>query len=196
MRFLCRLLELCARLSSRPARPRTNSTRLELEELEGRRLLAWSPIGPAPLLNSQSDLTGAVNEAVTGRVTAVAIGQTNAGQPALFLGAAAGGIWRSTDFTGANPTWTPLTDLVGRTVPVGPDIDPVTGLGAGAIDVGAIAVDPGHPNVIYVGTGEGDYSGTARYGSGILKSTDGGDHFQLISSGPAIAADGGSGAAP
>src|SRR5207245_2435300 len=68
----------------------------------------------------------------------------------------------------------------------GPAIDPQTSLGAGTIDVGAITVDPVDPRIIYVGTGEGNYSSSSRYGSGVLKSVDGGNTFQLLSSGPSV----------
>ena len=151
-------------------RARARLVRLELEQLEERRLLAWNPIGPAPLLNSIAGISNRNPEAVTGRVTALAVGQDNAGTTAMFLGAAGGGVWRSTDFTTGSPTWTPLTDFVG--VGAG-GVDPQTGRGAGAIDVGAIAVDPANPKTIYVGTGEGHYTGKeSRYGSGLLRSTD------------------------
>lgn len=53
------------------------------------------------------------------------------------------------------------------------------------IDTGAIAVDPKDPTgeTIYVGTGAPNRSGDDLYGSGILKSTDGGNTFQLIATG-------------
>ncbi|MBI2806398.1 MAG: hypothetical protein HYX68_15570 [Planctomycetes bacterium] len=162
---------------------------LELEILEDRTLLAWNPIGPAPLLGATAGIANSNPEAVTGRVTALAVGQNNVGNPAMFLGSAAGGVWRSTDFTTANPTWTPLTDFVG----VGATgADRQTGLGAGSLNVGAITVDPNDLKTIYVGTGEGLYTkADGGYGSGLLRSTDGGNTFTLISSGPAIASDGG-----
>lgn len=76
--------------------PRTRGRkryRPTVELLEDRCLLAtWSSIGPAP----QQQTGGAV----TGRVYALAIAPTqNQGSPTLFLGAATGGVWSSTDFT-------------------------------------------------------------------------------------------------
>src|SRR5439155_672658 len=50
--------------------------------------------------------------------------------------------------------------------------------------VGSIAVDPNNQRVIYVGTGEGDYGGDNRYGTGILKSSDGGNSWSVVSRGP------------
>jgi photosystem II stability/assembly factor-like uncharacterized protein len=57
-------------------------------------------------------------------------------------------------------------------------IDAATGRGAGAINVGALAVDPNHPQIIYAGTG----FGRENYGSGILKTTNGGVDWRLIAS--------------
>src|SRR5262249_5122032 len=50
--------------------------------------------------------------------------------------------------------------------------------------VGSIAVDRDHPQRIYVGTGDPHY-GAARegYGTGILRSDDGGNTFTLVSTG-------------
>jgi hypothetical protein len=100
------------------------------------------------------------------------VGQDNAGHPALFLGAAGGGVWRSTNFVNTdgtpnnNPTFTPLMDFAGLNAP-GPGIDPQTGQGAGAIDIGAVAVGPDNPSTIFVGTGADD----RRYGTGVFMST-------------------------
>ncbi len=72
------------------------------------------------------------------------------------MGAVDGGVWRSTDY---GVHWENLTD--GK-------------IPAGANSIGAIAVAPSDPNVIYVGTGEGDPRGTMITGEGIYKSTDAG----------------------
>ena len=85
MILLMRFARLWKSKTSR-ARKQFRSSRPVLEAIEERCLLAWSPIGPAPLLQSQADFSGVLSEAVTGRVTALALGQDNAGQPALFLG--------------------------------------------------------------------------------------------------------------
>ncbi|HEX2723139.1 MAG TPA: hypothetical protein VHM24_09480, partial [Gemmatimonadaceae bacterium] len=64
-----------------------------------------------------------------------------------------GGVWRSTDF-GAN--WVPLFD------------DQPTG------SIGAIAVAPSNPNIIYVGTGAGIIRPDLATGDGVYKSVDAG----------------------
>jgi hypothetical protein len=73
------------------AKPIRRSTprcvRLSFDVLEDRVLLAWTPIGPAPLLNSEYNAEGGaeanLTEAVTGRVNALAFGKDNSGADAL-----------------------------------------------------------------------------------------------------------------
>ena len=57
-------------------------------------------------------------------------------------------------------------------LPVGPD-----NIGG---RVRSIAIDPTNHNVIYAGTGEGDFNVDALRGAGILKSTDAGSTWALI----------------
>ncbi|MBI3567505.1 MAG: hypothetical protein HY084_04785 [Gemmatimonadetes bacterium] len=46
--------------------------------------------------------------------------------------------------------------------------------------IGAIAVAPSDPHVVYVGTGEGNPRNNASVGDGMYKSVDGGDHWKHI----------------
>lgn len=86
-----------------------------------------------------------------GRVTSVT--GVPAERDTYYLGAAIGGVWRTTD---GGRQWTPLFDheAVGS--------------------VGAIAVAPSDPNTIYVGTGESAPREDVSIGNGVYKSTDGG----------------------
>src|SRR5205823_2202762 len=43
-----------------------------------------------------------------------------------------------------------------------------------SLAIGALAMDPSNPQVLYAGTGEGNFSGDSYYGSGILKTVNGG----------------------
>uniref|UniRef100_Q022A7 Glycosyl hydrolase n=1 Tax=Solibacter usitatus (strain Ellin6076) TaxID=234267 RepID=Q022A7_SOLUE len=104
----------------------------------------WTLIGPQP--------TGAGTTSVTsGRVNAIAIDPRD--NNVVYIGAAEGGVWKTTD---GGVHWTPLTD----TQP--------------SLATGAIAIDPNHPDTVYVGTGEENFAGDSYYGAGILKSTDAG----------------------
>ena len=71
----------------------------------------------------------------------------------FYIGVVNGGVWKTTD---AGRTWWPIFD------------DQPTG------SIGAIAVAPSDPNVIYVGSGEGLQRPDLSTGDGIYKSTDAG----------------------
>ena len=76
------------------------------------------------------------------------------GQPNVFyIGVVNGGVWKTTDY---GRTWNPIFD------------DQPTG------SIGAIAVAPSNPSVIYVGSGEGLQRPDLSTGDGIYKSTDAG----------------------
>jgi photosystem II stability/assembly factor-like uncharacterized protein len=86
-----------------------------------------------------------------GRTRAVAGVPT---QPNLFyIGAVNGGVWKSDDY---GRTWTPIFDQ-----------EPTQ-------SVGAIAVAPSDPNIVYVACGEGLHRPDLSVGNGIYKSTDAG----------------------
>src|SRR6516164_5849906 len=75
-------------------------------------------------------------------------------QPNVFyIGFDDGGVWRSTDY-GSN--WEPLFD------------------GESTGSIGAIAVAPSDPKLIYVGTGAGIIRPDLAIGNGVYKSADGG----------------------
>jgi photosystem II stability/assembly factor-like uncharacterized protein len=71
----------------------------------------------------------------------------------FYMAAVNGGVWKTTDF---GNTWNPIFD------------DQPTG------SVGALAVAPSDPNVIYVGSGEGLQRPDLATGDGVYKSTDAG----------------------
>ena len=76
-----------------------------------------------------------------------------------YFGAVAGGVWKSTD-GGLN--WTPLFDK------------------EAVSSIGAIAVAPSDPNIIYVGTGEACIRGNISFGDGVYKSLDAGKTWKNI----------------
>jgi photosystem II stability/assembly factor-like uncharacterized protein len=88
-----------------------------------------------------------------GRVLAVSgvVGDSHT----YYFGGVGGGVWKSTD---GGLTWRPLTD---KTKGMSPSI-------------GAIAVAPSDPNVIYAGTGEACIRGDIIDGNGVYKSIDAG----------------------
>ena len=78
----------------------------------------------------------------------------------FYFGSVDGGVWKTTN---AGQSWTNLTDRVS-------DI----------ASVGAIAIAPSDPNVIYVGGGEGDLREDWTYGDGMYRSTDAGRTWQSL----------------
>ncbi|MBV8720759.1 MAG: hypothetical protein JO277_01335, partial [Candidatus Eremiobacteraeota bacterium] len=91
---------------------------------------------------------------IGGRVVAVA------GVPSkpstFYFGGVQGGVWSSDDY---GQHWTNITD--GK----------IPGI---ATPIGALAVAPSNPDVMYAGTGEADLRGDFASGDGIYKSTDAG----------------------
>ena len=82
------------------------------------------------------------------------------GNPDLFyFGSVGGGVWKSTD---AGTSWQPIFDA------------------QSIASIGALAVAPSDPNLIYVGSGEADMRSDISYGNGVYKSTDAGAHWQNI----------------
>lgn len=104
----------------------------------------WTELGPDP----QTDL-GFVQ--VSGRVTSLATDlQNDPTGNTVYLGAAYGGVWRSTNALSSSPTWTPISDQTQ------------------SLAVGALALIPGtNPPVVIVGTGEQNNSEDSYYGVGI-----------------------------
>jgi len=77
----------------------------------------------------------------------------------FYMGVVNGGVWKSNDY---GRVWTPIFD------------DQPTG------SIGAIAVAPSNPDVIYVGSGEGMQRPDLSTGDGIYKSTDAGRSWQHL----------------
>ncbi len=92
-----------------------------------------------------------------GRVLAVA---GVAGQPNLFyFGGVAGGVWKTTN---VGETWEPIFDR-----------QPIA-------SIGAIAIAPSDPNIIYLGTGEADMRSDISFGDGVYRSTDAGRTWRNV----------------
>jgi hypothetical protein len=121
----------------------------------------WHSMGPQPVNIPFTGLNAGFPTA-SGRVTAIAVDPTNAN--IVYIGGAAGGVWKTTD---GGTTWAALTDS-----------QPSLAVGSIAIDPNSCA--PGPCTTIYVGTGEENFNIDAFYGAGILKSTNGGTSWTQL----------------
>ena len=88
---------------------------------------------------------------VGGRTRALIINPANAS--IMYSAGVAGGVWKTTD---GGATWVPLDDFMAN------------------IAVTCLAFEPGNPNVIYAGTGEGFFNADGVRGAGIFKSINAG----------------------
>lgn len=91
---------------------------------------------------------------MSGRVTAIDVVQKN---PAvIYVGTASGGLWKTTS---GGIDWKPIFDTMK------------------VASIGAIAIDQNIPDIIWVGTGEGNPRNSQTSGNGVYKSLDGGKNW-------------------
>ena len=90
----------------------------------------------------------------------IAVAGSTARPNEYYFGATGGGLWKTTD---GGATWRPVTD------------GQIT-----SSSVGAVAVAPSNPDIVYIGTGEADIRGNIAQGDGVYKSTDAGKTWTHI----------------
>ena len=122
-------------------------------------------LAAASTARSQTDITGLAGlkarsigpSGMSGRISA--IDAVNADPNIIYVGAATGGLWKSTS---GGVTWTPLTDSLP------------------ASSVGAVAIYQAAPELVWIGTGERGRRNSAGVGTGVYKSLDGGKSWQHV----------------
>jgi photosystem II stability/assembly factor-like uncharacterized protein len=77
----------------------------------------------------------------------------------IYAASRSGGLWKTTN---AGTTWTNISDSVG------------------AAAVGAVAIAPSNPGVVWMGTGDQANARSSYSGKGVFKSTDGGATWQSV----------------
>lgn len=93
----------------------------------------------------------------SGRIAAVDAWGTSASL--IYAGAATGGLWKSTD---SGTTWTPVFDS-----------QPVS-------SIGAVRINPGNPDIVWVGTGEANPRNSMGSGRGVYRTLDGGMSWSFL----------------
>ncbi|MBX7131248.1 MAG: hypothetical protein K1X67_01080 [Fimbriimonadaceae bacterium] len=129
-----------------------------------RKLLAFSLLAVALHCPAQApDITAGmkwreVGPARGGRSVACAGSQVRPEE--YYFGATGGGIWKTTN---AGKEWNCVSDGF-----------------LGTASVGALAIDPKNPDIVYAGMGEKDIRGNISHGDGMYKTTDGGKTWKHI----------------
>lgn len=126
----------------------------------------WQSLGPATIASQQFGL-------VTGRVTSIAVDPADPTGNTVYLGTTGGGVWKSTNAAGpaSSVTFAPLTDTL-----------PVFSNNAGSsatasLSIGAVSISNG---ILLAGTGDPNDATDSYYGSGLLRSADGGLTWSLV----------------
>lgn len=94
---------------------------------------------------------------MSGRVASVAVCPADGN--VIYVGAATGGVWKSQD---GGLSWQPVFDR------------------QGTASIGAVTVHPANPDLVWVGTGEGNPRNSQGVGRGIWKSLDGGSSWTFM----------------
>jgi photosystem II stability/assembly factor-like uncharacterized protein len=93
---------------------------------------------------------------MSGRIAAID-GAVEKGRVALYVGSASGGVWKSVN---GGTTFKPVFDKYTQSI-------------------GAIAIDPGDPKKVWVGTGETWVRNSVSVGAGVYKTVDGGENWEF-----------------
>ncbi len=100
---------------------------------------------------------------VGGRTRAIMIDPNDGTNKTIWAAGVAGGLWKTTDITKANPDWEPVNDFFEN------------------MAITTLAYDPSDTDIMYFGTGEGFFNVDAIEGNGIWRSSDGGDNWTQLS---------------
>jgi len=91
----------------------------------------WKQIGPDPIQDSAL-LPATPNATVSGLVSDIAIDPRDTNDSVIYIATAAGGVWKTTN---GGSSWSSKTDFLH------------------SLTLGAVALDPEHPDIVYAGVG-------------------------------------------
>jgi hypothetical protein len=125
----------------------------DLDRMPFRGQGVWKSVGPAPLIVTGDQMGQGIGPDA-GEVVDIALDPSGGDNVTIYIATNNGGVWKSTNGGGS---WQPLTDLLASSA------------------IGAVAIDPGDPRVVYAGTGNlfDGATGLPR-ATGLFKSVDGG----------------------
>ncbi len=123
----------------------------------------WEQAGPEPLTIDKEQLYQG-DGSVSGEVTDIVIDPSGNSDDRLYLATNDGGIWRITQSLAAKDA---ASDAMS------------------SLSMGAVALDPGNPQIVYAGTGNlFDGGSLFTKGIGLYKSVDGGASWTMLDGGP------------
>jgi photosystem II stability/assembly factor-like uncharacterized protein len=122
------------------------------------RSVNWLSVNPSGLFYNVTN-----NNYISGRTNSIAF--VNSQPSVMYIAAAQGGVWKTIT---NGVSWFPLTDNLPT------------------LACGDIVVNQTNPNILYLGTGELNYSGDSQYGDGIYKSTDAGISWSQVAPGSLV----------
>jgi photosystem II stability/assembly factor-like uncharacterized protein len=93
----------------------------------------------------------------SGRIADLAVNPRDHSE--YYVAVASGGVWKTTN---AGTTFSPIFD------------------GYGSYSIGCVTLDPGNPEVVWVGTGENNSQRSVGWGDGVYVSRDGGRSFKNV----------------
>ena len=101
---------------------------------------------------------------VGGRTRTIMVDPNDVTKKTVWSAGVAGGLWKTTDITAANPNWQSVNDFFNN------------------LAISSLAYDPSNTNIMYFGTGEGYFNIDFVQGFGVWKSTDGGVNWNQLAS--------------
>jgi hypothetical protein len=125
----------------------------------------WQPQGPAPITGGQTTNTssGPYTDPVVGEIKTILTVPNNPN--IIYIGTVNGGIWKTTNGTSPDPTWTPLTDNLP------------------SLSIGAMQFDPTDLTFNTIIAGIGDFSSFNNAGGsliGLIETTNGGQSWSVV----------------
>ena len=99
-----------------------------------------------------------IGPAVMGGRVAAVDAVTENGRLTVYVGSASGGVWKSAN---GGTTFKPVFDKY-------------------TMSIGAVTIDPSNPKTVWVGTGESWVRNSVSVGTGLYKTTDGGENWQFV----------------
>ena len=118
----------------------------------------WTSVNPSGMVYKVTN-----NNFISGRTNSIAFHPTD--PLTFYIASAGGGVWKTTN---GGTSFQALTDNLT------------------SLACGAVAVDPVNPSVVYLGTGELNYSYDSYYGDGVFKSTDAGAYWTKVATSAAV----------